>query len=165
MDQSHARPRRYRRRAARTIAGVGSSSPATRAWVFGWLGGPALGTANGIVRERFFTDSMGEDAAQRFSTATLLSALALYMWALESRWPLPSSRTAFRVGGTWALLTMAFEFGLGRARHRPWSELLGQYDITRGRVWVLVPLWMALGPPVMRALAEGSRAQGARTAL
>jgi hypothetical protein len=32
----------------------------------------------------------------------------------------------------------------------PWSELFEQYNIARGKIWVLIPAWMAIGPAVLR---------------
>ena len=49
-----------------------------------------------------------------------------------------------------------FEFGLGRyVAGDSWTKLLEQYDLTRGNVWILVPIWMAIGPAVMRRLRSG----------
>ena len=33
-----------------------------------------------------------------------------------------------------------------------WSELLADYDGRAGRIWVLVPVWTAVAPEVMRRL-------------
>ena len=32
------------------------------------------------------------------------------------------------------------------------GQLLEQYDLTRGYVWILIPAWTAIGPTVMRGL-------------
>jgi len=32
----------------------------------------------------------------------------------------------------------------------PWRRLLGDYDLRAGRLWVLIPLWLAAGPAVLR---------------
>jgi apolipoprotein N-acyltransferase len=51
------------------------------------------------------------------------------------------------VGLAWLALTVAFEFGFGHyAAGHSWSELLADYDPTSGRVWILIPLWVALAP-------------------
>jgi hypothetical protein len=57
------------------------------------------------------------------------------------------------VGAVWALLTLAFEFGVGHyLLNRPWSVLLADYDLRAGRIWVLVPIAMAVAPALVRAL-------------
>jgi hypothetical protein len=124
-----------------------------RAWVIGWLGGPVLGIANGTIREAVYRDRLGELPAHQVSTATLIALLGLYMAALERRWPIPSRRTAWAIGGTWTVLTALFEVGLGRlVTGDSWSKILKQYDLPHGRVWVLVLVWMAVGPAAIREL-------------
>lgn len=50
-------------------------------------------------------------------------------------------------------LTVAFEFGFGRlVAKQSWHELLGDYDLRRGRTWPLVLAWIAVGPAVVRRL-------------
>jgi hypothetical protein len=62
-------------------------------------------------------------------------------------------RAAIAVGGTWLVLTILFEFGFGHyVDGKSWSELLADYDLTDGRVWTLVLLWIAAGPAVIRTL-------------
>ena len=47
----------------------------------------------------------------------------------------------------WVALTLAFEFLAGHYLfHRPWSVLLEDYDLTRGRVWIVIPLVTLLAP-------------------
>jgi hypothetical protein len=51
----------------------------------------------------------------------------------------------------WVALTLAFEFLAGHYLfHKPWAALLADYDLSRGRIWILVlvatllmPLWLA----------------------
>ena len=80
------------------------------------------------------------------------------MSALQRRWPLRTDRGSFAVGGAWALLTLVFEFGLGRARGLSWQEMAADYDVTRGRTWVAVPAFLIVGPAWVR------RRQGAGAA-
>ena len=54
------------------------------------------------------------------------------------------------------MLTLAFEFLLGRfVSGLSWGQTLAEYDIASGRLWVLVPLWMALAPYVFFRLRSG----------
>jgi hypothetical protein len=118
-----------------------------------WLGAATLGVANAAVRELVYADRVGELAAHQLSTTTLLAALTYYIWLLDQRWPVPTTRTALAIGGSWAVLTVLFEFGLGRfVLGSSWSELLANYDLADGRIWVLVPVWMALEPAVLQRL-------------
>lgn len=119
----------------------------TRAWLLAWLGGPAIGVANGVTRELVYADRVGELTAHQISTAVALALFAGYFWLLAGRWPLPSARVALAVGATWLVLTVGFEFGFGHyVDGKSWSELLADYDLTAGHVWPLVLVWLGLGP-------------------
>jgi hypothetical protein len=122
-------------------------------WLAAWLGGPLIGITNGTARELGYGRHMRERTAHQVSTATALALFSGYFAALERRWPLPSDRDAAEVGAAWVALTVAFEFGFGRGvAHESWSKLLRDYDIRRGRVWGLVPLWIGLAPLVLRRI-------------
>ena len=34
----------------------------------------------------------------------------------------------------------------------PWLDLLANYNLADGRIWVLVPLWMGFGPATLQRL-------------
>lgn len=127
-------------------------SGVVRSWTIAWVGAAAIGIANAALREAVFSD-LGELRAHQLSTITLLIFLAAYMWAVERWQSLPSARTALQVGVLWACLTVLFEFGLGLfVTKQPLAELLSNYNVIAGRMWALVPLWMAVGPAVLRRL-------------
>jgi hypothetical protein len=122
-----------------------------QAWLIAWLGAAVLGVTNGIARATLYEHKIGAGPAHYVSTGTLLLLLSAYMRWLSSAWPIPSGAAAFRIGILWSCFTIAFEFGFGRfIAHESWSALLAQYNVARGKVWALVPLWMALGPGVLR---------------
>ena len=122
-----------------------------RPWLVAWLGGSVLGVANGVAREARYKDRVGEETAHYISTATLLALLSLYMAKLQRRWPIPSSEEALRIGAAWAALTVGFEFGFGHyVAGDSWADLRAQYDVTDGKIWILVPLLMAIAPSAAR---------------
>ena len=50
---------------------------------------------------------------------------------------------------------LAFEFGVGAlVSHRSWPEMLADYNVLKGRVWVFIPIITALAPWLM-ARARG----------
>jgi hypothetical protein len=125
-----------------------------RKWILAWVGASVLGVANGVARETTYSDRVGDDAAHVISTGMLLMLLGGYMWLLQRRWPLESRREALSVGATWTLMTIAFEFGFGHwVDGDSWSELLENYDVTAGKVWIFVPVAMAAGPELARRLS------------
>ncbi|MGA7982466.1 MAG: hypothetical protein WCA32_19870, partial [Chromatiaceae bacterium] len=58
-----------------------------------------------------------------------------------------SAGQAWAVGLAWLALTVAFEFGFGHyvAGH-PWASLLADYDLTSGKLWALILVWIAVAP-------------------
>jgi hypothetical protein len=129
------------------------TSTGFRPWLVAWLGLPVLGIANGVLRDTTYKQATGELAAHQLSTATLLAVMAAYLWVLEGRWPIRTRREAFAIGGSWALLTVLFEFGFGHYVVRDsWSSLLHAYNLADGQVWAAVPLWTLVGPEVIRKL-------------
>lgn len=128
-----------------------SAPNARRAWTAAWLGGAGLGIANGVARETLYKDWVGDEAAQWLSTASLAALLTGYFWALDRRWPLATTNDAVAVGSTWSVLTVAFEFVFGHyVDHKSWRDLAENYDVTKGRVWILIPAGMVIGPPAVR---------------
>jgi len=120
-------------------------------WLIAWLGAAVLGVANGVARATLYEKQLGAGRAHYISTATLLLLLSAYVRWLSCVWPIPSSAGALRIGGVWTGLTIVFEFGFGRfVAHDSWSALLAQYNVARGKVWALIPVWMSLGPAVLR---------------
>ncbi len=123
-----------------------------------WLGGAAIGVVNGTLREVVYRDHVSELTAHQISSATAIGLFAMYFWQLDRRWPLPSTRAAFEVGCLWVILTLLFEFGLGRlVTGSTSSELLRQYDVTSGYVWTFVLLWLGVGPAVVRVARRRRR--------
>ena len=129
-------------------------------WVMAWLGGPLLGIANGLLREKTYGQRLDDRTAHQVSTATAIGGFAAYFGLLQRRWPLQSNDDAVRVGAIWLCLTIAFEFGFGRlVAKMSWQDLLADYNLRRGRTWPLVLAWIAAGPSIVRGTAPGSDAR------
>jgi hypothetical protein len=132
------------------------------AWTAAWPAGAAIGVANGALRELTYGRRLGESAAHQVSGVTAIAGFAGLFWALERRRPIPSTAGALTIGAVWLGLTVAFEFGFGRAvAKQSWDELLADYDVVHGRTWPFVLAWVASGPAVVRTLHQRS-APGAR---
>lgn len=135
--------------------GVRRQTATVKKWLLAWVGASALGVANGATRELTYADVVGDEAAHVISTASLLALLGGYVWLLQRRWPLGNRREALSVGAAWGALTVAFEFGFGHwVDGDSWSELLENYDVTAGKVWVVVPAAMVVGPELARRLVN-----------
>ena len=114
-----------------------------------WFGMLALAVLNGALREALATPALDDTVGRQLSTALLLALFTGWFWFLHRRWPLATARQAWLVGALWLVMTLAFETFMGRVlADKPWSQVLQDYDVLAGRVWVLVPLWTLVGPYV-----------------
>jgi hypothetical protein len=52
----------------------------------------------------------------------------------------------YRVAGTWLILTMLFEAGLGMFSGLTWREMLGSYAIWEGELWPLILISVVVAP-------------------
>jgi hypothetical protein len=110
-----------------------------------------LAVVNGGVRDTWLSPRLGDPIGRAISTLLLCGLIFLATW-LTIGWIRPTSTgAALGVGALWVVLTLAFEFGVGHHGFgKPWPELLRDYDLSRGRIWILVlvvtllaPLWTA----------------------
>jgi hypothetical protein len=106
-----------------------------------------MAVLNGGVREALITPRFGSGVAHVMSTV-LLSAVIVFVAWMSIRWiGAASAADAFVVGLTWLMLTVAFEFLAGHYLFRdPWQTLLADYNLARGRIWVVVLLSTLLAP-------------------
>ena len=126
---------------------MSSSRRVVHRWTTAWLGGAAIGVANGVVREATYGKRMSDYTAYQLSVLSAIGAFGVYFWQLQRGWPLPDQREAQRVGQIWLGLTVLFELGFGRlVAKQSWSDLLADYQVIRGRSWPLV-LALALARP------------------
>lgn len=117
--------------------------------VLAWCVLMVTAVLNGAFRVALLNPRLGEPTGHIISSLMLALFILLLAWVLVP-WVGPtSSGEALAVGLLWLLLTLAFEFGFGHfAAHKPWGELLADYNIAAGRVWVLVLLTTFLAPVV-----------------
>jgi hypothetical protein len=102
---------------------------------------------NGGVRELWLVPMVGDTAGHVLSTVALCIAI-LVVSRLSIHWIGPVSRSdALRVGAVWLAVTLAFEFLAGHYLFgNPWEELLADYNLLAGRMWVLVLITTLLAP-------------------
>jgi hypothetical protein len=88
--------------------------------------------------------------------AVMLAGLILLSAWLTVRWIRPwNTGAALRVGAIWLVLTLGFEFLAGHYLFgRSWASLWAEYDVSQGRIWVLIPL-VTLSAPLLAGNARG----------
>lgn len=116
-------------------------------YILAWIPMVVLAIANGALREFTYGKHVGELNAHQISTVTALMLFTAYLWLMFQRWPAHSAVQAWMIGLLFLGLTVAFEFLFGHfvAGHT-WSRLLQDYNLAAGRVWILVPFFIAVAP-------------------
>lgn len=111
-----------------------------------WLPMIVIAFANATLRELALVKIYEQGRADQLSTLTLAILCAVYVWFVFRFLNIQHSGQVWLAGLIWMLLTIAFESILGRLTHKPWSELLQQYNVFAGRLWPLFLLWLFLLP-------------------
>ena len=112
-----------------------------------WLGMLLAAFVNGALRELLIVRLVGEHVGHILSVFLLSGAIfgITYLFITAQR-PLPAS-TLWRMGLFWLILSLLFEFGFFHyVMHEPWSTLLADYNIFRGRLLVVVWLTTVFAP-------------------
>ncbi len=107
-------------------------------------------TANGILREVVLVPRLGATAAGVVSAAVGVAILLTISGAFLLRVPL-TRRDATSIAVVWLVLTVGFEFLIGRSVDRKsWQELLANYNLLAGRLWPLVLAALVASPFLWR---------------
>ena len=127
-------------------------------YVLAWIGMLVLAIANGALRQATFGTVLPELRAHQLSTLLGSVLIGAFMWVVLRRWPPASRREALAIGLLWLALTVTFECFMGLVLlQRPLAQVLADYNIFGGRVWLLFLLWLAVAPWLFfraRATAE-----------
>jgi hypothetical protein len=114
-----------------------------------------VSVANGALRDLSYGPQLGALAGHQLSTAIGAVLLGGVIAGFVRRYPPASDRQALAIGLAWTTATVAFEFLFFHyAGGHAWAELLANYDLSRGRVWVLLLIWIALAPVILRPRQE-----------
>ena len=125
-----------------------------------WTAILILASLNGALRDLVMTPRLGDPVARAISTVLLCGLVLLVTW-LTLAWIDPHSRAdTIVIGGVWVACTLAFEFLAGHYLFRkPWAELLADYDLRRGRIWIAV-LVVTFAAPCLIARMRGFDTSG-----
>jgi lipoprotein signal peptidase len=109
-------------------------------------------TGHGMVREVFIAPVIGGFRARQIGVLVACVLIFVIAW-LTTRWMNASTRRQqLTIGAYWVLLTLLFEFVLGRATGASWSRLLSDYNPARGGVMLLGLAFMFITPWLTRKL-------------
>ncbi len=112
-----------------------------------WFPMLVIAILNGVARE-WYKKYTGELAGRQISTITLLIFFGIFIYSVIAIFPPESGQAALLIGIIWLILTLLFEFGFGLYRGNSWDQMLTEYNILKGRLWILIPVWVAIAPYV-----------------
>ena len=103
--------------------------------------------ANGTVRNSLISPRVGEQLGHILSSFTLSLLIFLICLALVKVLGITNLLQSLAIGGLWVLMTIGFEFPFGHyVIGHSWAHLLSDYNVFRGRLWVLVLITTAISP-------------------
>jgi len=122
----------------------------TRA-VLSWLVILLLAVLNGALRQGLLIPRIGERAGHIVSTLLLSAIILGTTWLLLPWIETASARDAWIIGALWVVLTIAFEFLGGHYLFGDsWEQLLAEYNLAQGRIWILILMTTLLAPVLVR---------------
>lgn len=111
-----------------------------------WLPMIMLAFANATLRELVLVKQFSDLRAHQFSTISLIILCSIYVWLVYPMLNIQTFKQAFLIGFVWVLLTVAFEFLLGRLTNKSWTYLLQDYNLFAGRIWLFFLLCLFILP-------------------
>ncbi len=126
-------------------------------WAFGvWLICVVLAILNGTLRNSFITPKVGEHAGHVISTIILIIIIFIVTYIFIKNLKIDySTIDLLLIGAFWLILTVTFEFIFGHyVVSHPWSKLLADYNILKGRVWSFVLLTNLFAPLLLGSLLK-----------
>ena len=105
----------------------------------------------GAVREAVVRPALGEQAAHVIGTLLFIAAMLAITWLFVGKiGGTVEPLDLWLIGLMWMAMTMCFEFGFFHVvAGVPWEELLADYNLFAGRLWVLVLLTTLCGPALI----------------
>jgi hypothetical protein len=116
-----------------------------------WLLFIPLAIANGAVRDLLLSPAVGELAGRAISSCTLSLLILGVTVALFERLGADTTPWLLMIGGLWLVMTVVLEFAFFvLTMGHPMDELLREYDIFGGRLWLLVLATTLFAPLLAR---------------
>lgn len=104
-----------------------------------WLLFIPLAILNGVMRDLVLAPSLGDAAGRALSSVTLSALILGVAMLFIKRIGVNTLTWLLIVGSFWLVLTVLFEFSFFLlVMGHPMDELLLDYDLFRGRLWLLV---------------------------
>ncbi len=106
-------------------------------------------SVNGSFREIVLVPSFGERFAKQIGFFVGVSIIFSVTYGFIRWINTPNTRSLFAIGFLWMVMTVVFEFGLGKMLGYPTERMMQDYDLSRGGlmgfglVLLLIVPWLA----------------------
>ena len=111
-----------------------------------WLLFGVVAFAVGGLRQAGLVPRIGEHTAHQIGSVIVAGVIGLIAIRFIRRLG-PTVSEALTIGALWVAMTVAFEFGFfGLGMGVPWEGLVHDYNIFRGRLWLLVLIVQLVTP-------------------
>lgn len=108
---------------------------------------------NGVLREKWYKAIVGQASAHQIGTIAVSTIFFVYAYvSLKSKISVLSNVDLLKIGLLWLTMTVVFEFGIGIVAGRSWEYMLADYNIFKGRIWVLVLLVIFVSPFLVKLI-------------
>jgi hypothetical protein len=111
-----------------------------------WLPMIFIAIINVAARDLWYKKYISELTARQISTLSLIILLGFYILFVIKKYPPQSGIQSLYLGLFRLVLTLGFEFGFGLFRGNSWTQLLDEYNIMKGHIWLLIPIWIISAP-------------------
>jgi len=111
-----------------------------------WLAIIPLAILNGGLRQEVLNPLLGEKIGEPLSCVLLCLIIFALCWFFISRIGQGTTKTYWKIGFLWIILTVLFETGFGLLLGYSFAELMKAYDITSGNLWLIVVLFTGIAP-------------------
>jgi len=116
-----------------------------------WLVFVIMAILNGTFRQFILSPNLGSSIAHIISTFLIISILFggtfIFLKILHTEL---DRKELMLIGVFWLILTVLFEFIFGHfVMGHPWEKLLADYNILKGRFWILVLMATLFAPIII----------------
>jgi hypothetical protein len=124
-------------------------------YLFAWFVLLLVAVINGGLRDLTYGKQLPALLANQLSCFSGIILLGVVIYLYVRCWPPTSARQAWYIGLFWMALTVAFEFLFFHyVGGHSWEALLANYDMSKGRLWLLVLVWVAIAPYIFFRLSS-----------
>lgn len=121
--------------------------------LFTWIMLALIASLNEWARNKFYKKKLGELTAHQLSTIIFIGILFFVTYFFIKWTGVDNTTELWTIGTSWLFLTVLFEFIFGHyVWKHPWGKLLHDYNLRKGRIWILVLIATLIAPYIVHLL-------------